>query len=151
VTDKPTPPGAGITQFLLMRTDPGEAAYFGVREKIADWQAATGKERGNPQPTERDNALYYWRKALMWGEPEQADRWLQRYYALGGTRQSATGAITRADPLGPVAKKDRMEFLRTLSPQDREMLDLANRWYRTTLRGEAPGSIGRSLRGRTAP
>jgi N12 class adenine-specific DNA methylase len=146
VTDIPNPPGSGITQFLLTRTDPGEAAYFGIRQKASDWQEAHGKERGMPNPTARDNSLYYWRKALEWGQEERADRWLARYYQMGGKKENARAAIKRAAPLKMLSEGDRGAFRRSLSPDDRQMLDLAERWYRHTLKGQAPGSLSRTPR-----
>jgi N12 class adenine-specific DNA methylase len=144
VTDKPNPPGSGYTQFLLMRTDPGEAAYFGLKQRVSDWQAKHGKERSNPDPTDRDNALYYWRKALEWGEEEKADRWLQRYYNLGGTRDLAKQSMKRAAPLRELSEHERRAFLRDLDPEGREMLELAKTWYARGLRATAGPSMGRT-------
>jgi hypothetical protein len=138
VTDKPIRPGNLATDLLLYRTDPGEAAYFRVREKAGDWLEQHNKGRKLGNPTEKENALYYWRKALQWGEPEQAERWLQRYYALGGTRSSAVGSIKRAHPLNVIAAHDRRAFVASLSAQDREALTLAEQWYQRTYRGVRP-------------
>lgn len=144
VTDKPNPPGSGYTQFLLMRTDPGEAAYFGLKQRVSDWQAKHGKERSNPDPTDRDNALYYWRKALEWGEEAKADRWLKRYYNLGGNRNLAKQSLKRAAPLRDLSEHDRRLFLRDLDPEGREMLQLAKTWYARGLRATAGPSMGRT-------
>lgn len=144
VTGKPNPPGSGYTQFLLMRTDPGEAAYFGLKQRVSDWQAKHGKERSVPTPTERDNALYYWRKALEWGEEDKADRWLKRYYNLGGTPANARQSIKRAAPLKELNEHDRRLFLRDLDNEGREMLTLAQQWYRRGLRATSGPSQGRT-------
>lgn len=138
VTDKPMRPGNLATDLLLYRTDPGEAAYFRVREKAGDWLEQQNKGRNLGNPTKKENALYYWRKSLQWGEPEKAERWLQRYYALGGTRKSAVGSIKRAAPLSPIAVHDRRRFLASLTPEERESLTLAEQWYQRTYHGVRP-------------
>lgn len=144
VTDKPNPPSSGYTQFLLQRTDPGEAAYFGIKQREADYLAKEGKERSDPNPTERDNTLYYWRKALEWGEEAKADRWLHRYFALGGTRESAQQSIKRARPLKDLSQRDRSAFIRSLDGEGRDMLKLANAWYLRGLRATSGPSVGRT-------
>jgi N12 class adenine-specific DNA methylase len=144
VMDKPLPPGSAYTQFLLMRTEPGEAAFFGLKEKVSDWQEAHGKERSNPNPTERDNALYYWRKSLEWGEEEKADRWLKRYMALGGTRENARASVKRQRPLSELTEDDRRAFLSAMDADTRAMLLMATEWYNRGLRATSGPSMGRT-------
>jgi N12 class adenine-specific DNA methylase len=151
VTDRPLPPSSrGLNGFLgtlVYSTDPGEAAYWHVKDRVQQFQRKAGKPgAGGNDPSDRSDALLYFRMAARWGDEAAAQRWLQRYYALGGTRKTIRGSIKKADPLGALGH-DRRAFLRSLSPQEREAVALARRWYRAQV--AAPMKAG--VRGQPLP
>jgi N12 class adenine-specific DNA methylase len=152
VTDKPVPPGGTGDLFLSMliyQTDPGEAAYYGVRDLVGKWNEAHGRERGVPNPTARDNAVFYWRQALKWNELEKADYWLGEYLKRGGTLEGAAASVKRAAPLGGLPVADRERFRRALSGEQQQMLEIAEAWYDLGL-GMAAGP-SRERMGRVLP
>lgn len=118
-------------------SDPGETAYYDIVKRVADWREKAGKEQPAIVPTDKANALYYYKQALKFGDIGAAERYLNRYYELGGTERGLGESIKRAHPLGMIAKKDRSAFLKTLSPEEMERYRLALRWYQETYRGEA--------------
>ena len=132
VTDRPIPRGRPLGGMVpALQTDTGEAAYYHVRELAGQYLERQGKGgRGATDPTERDNALYYWRKSLAWGEAERAERWRQRYLELGGTPAGMRQSLRRAAPLGFMSRVDRARFVSTLSEEDRRALEMADQWYR---------------------
>jgi hypothetical protein len=135
ITGQPMTPG-GVS--LLSQTiDPGEAAYYGIRQKAADFMAAKGKASDAPMPREIDNDLFYYRQAIKWGEPELAQKWLAEYYANGGTPVRARQSLKRSAPMESVPIRDRAAFLKSLDDDDRGMLEEAKRWYAEDLRAPA--------------
>lgn len=148
VTGKPTPAKGGwLERLVLYQTDPGEASYYAIRERGADFMEEHGHERGSTIPTERDNALYYWRKAVQWGDEEAAAKWLARYRELGGRGANAAASIERARPLSFMPARMRGPFVESLSAEEHAMLVQADAWWRRMYVEPA----GRSLRGEPAP
>ena len=142
VTGKPKRPRSkgpmGILEALLLyRIDPGEAAYFEIRQRAIDYLRDRGREVPSIQPTERQNALYYFRMAVQWGDEKAAERWLARYYELGGRPQDVKGSVSRAHPLGFMPVAERKRFIAQLSESDREILKQAEKWYRENYRQAA--------------
>lgn len=133
VSSKPKRPTSFVqTVFdalLLYRTDPGEAAYWEIRGAIVRWKRKRGDEPGGFVPTERSTALYYYKRALAWNDEEAAERWLQRYFELGGTVQGIEQSMRLSGPLGGIAQRDQAEFLESLTKREREMLRIANEWW----------------------
>jgi hypothetical protein len=122
-------------------SDPGETAYYDIVKRVIDWREQSGKESPGILPTDKANALYYYKQALKFGDLGAAERYLKRYYELGGTSRGLSESIQRAHPLGMIAKKDRGAFLRTLSPEELERYRLALRWYQETYRSEAAAEV----------
>ena len=134
VMNRPSPPGFAAN-LATYRTDPGEAAYFSVRERVARFQEQQGQERTDSSPTRKGNALYYAKQARRWGDRDRERYWMEQYRELGGTRESAEQSIARGEPLGSLKGEDQARFRRTLGPEERAELRQAERWYRRTYRG----------------
>lgn len=120
-----------LMSLISYTSDPGEAAYMTSRELVYNWIEKQGKERGAGEPTARSNALYYHKQAKRYGDAAQAERWLEKYYALGGTPKGVKQSVERSEPLGPISKNDRQTFLDSLSTKDRQILDRAEAWYQS--------------------
>jgi hypothetical protein len=133
------------TGTFIYKTDPGEAAYYQMQDKVTKWNDTHGNEaEGQGEPTERASALYYWRKAAQWGAEEQADRWLQKYYELGGTVDGAKRSAKGGDPLKRLKPHDRRAFQDSLDDSERRALDLARDWWREDRVEEAMASVRRT-------
>lgn len=140
VTGRPTPPtsaGGMMDLIITQRTDPGEAAYYLVREKATRWAKERGRTIGGGEPTERSNALYYFRQATKWNDEAAAKRWLDEYVRLGGTQKGMVQSLKMGHPLGMLNKDDDKLFLQALSEEDRAVLRLATEWYEK-LYGKSP-------------
>ena len=142
-TDKPLPKRPGVELFpgdpgigslassmLVYKTDPGEAAYWYARHKAIEWKKEhLGSEAPSIMPTERSNALYYYRRASMWGDDEAAAAWIKQYVKLGGTADGLLKSIRMAHPLAILTDEQEAAFLGSLSDVDRrEILD-GIAWY----------------------
>ena len=123
---------ADIKSLLVYDSDPGEQAYYDTRKTIFDWLDKKSIERPSGKPTKRSNALYYYRQALKFGDFKAAERYLKKYYSLGGTSRTLRGSIKRAHPLASIPVKDRFRFRQSLGPQQVKRLRLALDWYDRT-------------------
>ena len=117
------------SSLIYYRTDPQQAAYYRMRERVFDWLREQDIQAGSSQPTPRSNALFYWRQALRYEDPEAAERWYNRYIELGGTPKGVRQSIKRQWVLDAVPRRRRREFLATLSADETAMLKQADAWY----------------------
>lgn len=118
-------------RILFYVNDPREKAYNSIRSLSIKWMEDNVKNYEIPsgEPTERGNALYYYKQAVRFKDKEAADKYLARYKELGGTRQGLQTSIRNADPLAKVKKEYRRKFVESLSAADRERLETARKWY----------------------
>jgi hypothetical protein len=117
---------------VLYTTEPGVQAYYDTRKKVFDWKDKHGFESGGGTPTKKGNALYYYRQALKYGDLNAAEKYLHKYYELGGTRTGVRQSMRMAHPLAGIKKTDRYQFRQDLSPKDSKRLEMALNWYRQT-------------------
>lgn len=125
--------GALLGTMLTYQTDPGEAAYWDTRGMVYRYLSEQGEDGGGAVPTARANALYYYRRASAWGDEKAQEKWLQEYYKLGGRPDNVRQSIRRAAPLAVLPARHRRQFLVGLSQEDRDVLELAERWYQSTI------------------
>jgi DNA repair protein RadC len=146
ITGKPARPSHPIADLLVYRTEPGEAAYYGTQDLAERWLKKAGHERaGMGEPTERANALYYWKKAAQWGDDEAAARWYRKYRELGGTKKAARTSIRAGDPLRAIPHHLRGKFLRSLDARDRQMVEAARAWFKSDMRAPARRALSRGV------
>lgn len=124
--------GGDIQNKLYWNVDPKESAYYAIREKVNKFNELKGYVHRQSRPSEKSNALYYYKQALRWADLEMAEKWLNEYYEMGGTYQGAQSSYTLTMPTGGLRKKDKSEFYRTLSKEDKVLLNTASKWYRQT-------------------
>lgn len=140
VTGKPSPPGNWVDRTFFYRTDPGEAAYFDMKSRVAKYLDEHDKPRSSAEPTEKGNALYYWKRSVQWGDSAAAKKWEGEYRRLGGTGRGMKQSISMSEPLGGISKKDRGQFRAQLTPAERDVLDMANTWYNRIYRPKRIGA-----------
>jgi hypothetical protein len=135
-----------LKSLLIYTSDPGEQAYYDVRNMVIEHKKKTGDERPSGRPTNKGNALYYYRQALKYGDFEAAERYLVKYYEYGGKRTGIKASIKRAHPLSGIKKMQRRSFRKDLSPAEQKTLERAIEWYDKTYR--QPGSRDIRIRAR---
>lgn len=135
VMGRPTPPASGpIGQlsdwFLTMRVDPEESIFWNIRGRVSDYKKKMGKSTGGTDPTEKSNTLFYYKQAIRWGNQEAAERYLRQYKEeFGGTDKGLQQSLDRTHPLGQLAKSDWPEFIKQLTPDERDQLKVAIGYY----------------------
>lgn len=138
ITGRPKPPTDPSTMGTLAdwtfayRTDPGEAAYWNARSNAFEYGRKAGKGSGAGEPTERGNALYYYKQAVKWGDKEAAARYLKEYFTLGGSEKGMEQSIRMGHPLGSIAKKNQQEYIDSLSKDQKDELAAAIKFYEGT-------------------
>jgi TPR repeat protein len=114
--------------------NPGETAYYGAREMVGRFLEDRNIERPFHEPTDRSNALYWYKTAIKYGDAKAAERYLNKYKDLGGTMKGLKISVDRAHPLAALPNKYRTKFLNELSQEDRETVKRASRWYKETFK-----------------
>jgi len=136
LTHKPRK-GSMLERLVVQRSDPGEVAYWQVKQKVRDFLAEQGKDVPSGfDKSDRQLALYYHKKSLQFGDKENAKYWLNRYHKLGGTDEGIEKSLEKSEPLGGLSDDDEMAFLDSLTPKQRLELRRANSWYRRRMYSE---------------
>ena len=131
--------GKNLSKLLLQSSDPGEAAYYKIRGLVRDFNDKAGDvSSGGFTPTDKGNALYYFKQSLKYGDMEAAERYLRDYVDLaGGPKKASKGlkiSIKRAGPMGGLKKRDREAWLKTLTQAELKTLKVSRDWFKTTYR-----------------
>ncbi|MGE0161346.1 MAG: strawberry notch C-terminal domain-containing protein [Gemmatimonadales bacterium] len=119
-----------VSGLVVYQHDPDEASYWSARGLAQDWLEEQGSAGGGGgRPTRRDNALYYYKTALRWGDEDAATKWRERYFELGGTDRGMAQSIRMSHPLGLVSQEKRSAFLESLDAEDRQLVERAVAWH----------------------
>ncbi len=115
---------------FVYRRDPGEMAYNDAKGMAYDWlERARGQGGGGVPSSPRSQALRLYRMAIKYGDDDAANRALDAYEAAGGTARGFATSIRRQHPLGPIAARDRQEYIDSLTPEQLETLERAEQYY----------------------
>jgi hypothetical protein len=129
---------SGATDILLSlltySTDPGEAAYYTVRNMASEWQKEQGEDPGSFKPSARANALYYHKQAIKYGDKELAEKYLARYMAMGGSEEGIEKSIEASHPIGFMSKLDKASFVMGLKGEELDVYKRSVQWYSKTYR-----------------
>jgi N12 class adenine-specific DNA methylase len=120
--------------------DPGEMAYYKARDLARTYLEDKGIDQPAHDPTDRSNALFYYKQAIKWGDAEAAERYLKKYKELGGNAKGLKISVQRAHPLASLPKRDLVKFLNRLDEQERETVKRATRWYKETYKQRRAGA-----------
>ncbi|OEU68461.1 MAG: hypothetical protein BBJ57_07225 [Desulfobacterales bacterium PC51MH44] len=142
MTGKPIRGGGSVGAWLMndiialgvYTSDPGEAAFWNIKKVAYDYLDKIDVEKPRITPTNKSNAMYYYKRALKYGDLKAAEKYLKKYVDLGGTRRGMNTSIRYSSPLGMMTKKRRRNFLKTLSEQDQRTLRIAEAWFEETYR-----------------
>jgi len=85
--------------------------------------------------TDKSNALYEARVALMNGDRERAVRWLRRYQQAGGNVRGLKASVAAQNPITRLPVKARKPFMDSLSSDQRSTFDKGVRYWRDHLAG----------------
>lgn len=124
----------GLKNLLVYESDPGDIAYQDTRQRVIQFLKKHGKEIPGGEPTERANALYYFKLAVRYGDREAADHYKQEYLQTGGKLQGIRKSIDKAHPLGLLPDNMRYKFRQSLRPEEERAFKDGLNWYKETYR-----------------
>lgn len=143
ITGRPQPPSDGVAgnlldSFVTARLDPDEAVYWNVRSTVSNFAEKLGKVSQSPDPTEKSNALFFYRQALKWDDEEAARRYLDKYTLISkaegkSDKEIAEGmkkSMQKSHPLSGLDSEKWGEYIRSINQEDRDQLLLAMRFYK---------------------
>ncbi len=135
-------PSKGLTDDLLKaivyKQSSGEQAYFKTFRIVDDYKEKNGESifQGY-SPTQKGNALYYFKKALYYNDKRAAKKWLEEYKKLGGTSEGFEKSVESSSPTRGLRGEIEDEFYRSLSEKDRNTVEKAMNWYETIYKSKA--------------
>jgi len=112
---------------LVSATNVGERTYFDMRKQVAEYLDKDPPSGGNI--SDRSNALYWYRKGVLYGDKGAEEKWKQRYYDLGGTDKGMEQSIKSSAPDAALNQHELSKYEASLSTSQKERLDLAREWY----------------------
>ena len=124
--------GKEVSGLLVYDNNPGEAAYYTMREKISEFLKDNDEDGPATEPSDKSNALYYYKKSLKMGDEKGTKFWFDKFRELGGTAKGYKSSMKKGILINSVPKELRGKWFDTLDSEDKEILDLANRWYMET-------------------
>jgi len=114
---------------FLREADPGEVAYNKAKRLEAEWQQKQGKPSDSSRPSAKSQALYNYKKALKYNQPDRAQAFLQDYRVAGGTMAGLQQSIRLSAPGGSIAEEDRLRFMMSLTVRERQVFQRGQRWW----------------------
>ena len=114
---------------LVYSNDPAERSYWNVKRMTYDYLDRVGIEKPSIEPTKKSSALYYYKQAKRFKDEKAAEKYLKRYIELGGTFKGLKRSFKMTAPLGGLTRKQRYPFLKTLSPEEKGQVEMAEEWF----------------------
>jgi len=131
--DKPT---RGYWQSWLQAVDysrnVGEIAFNNTMDRIRDFKESKGIEGAGTSSTPKSRVIREYKQALRYGDEQAAQAAMEKMRAQGVTSDDMEKSLIRSAPLAGLARKDRAEFLETLTPKEQEQVKAADEWYKDT-------------------
>lgn len=116
-------------------SDPGEIAYFNTKGLISKFLDKYQVQAQHMEPTDKSNALYYFKLAIKYKDKKAQEKYWNKYLALGGTPEGMAKSVMMANPLSALPDEAVRQFDAELSPADRETIKRALTWYQKTYFG----------------
>jgi hypothetical protein len=139
VAGKPRRPYfTNIEDAALYKSDPEEQAYYYMLNEKQKFQKKKGEESTLFFYTKKSNALYNWKLARKYGDKESMKKYIKEYFKLGGTVDGIEKSLSYMDPLYGIKDEDKLEFVKSLTKEDKAKMKLAMKYYEGTIKKKSP-------------
>ncbi|MDP4094842.1 MAG: helicase-related protein [Bacillota bacterium] len=126
----------GLPNLFIYKSDPEATAYQKTLDLKAQFETDTlGKSQTaayNQSP--KSNALYNYKLALKYEDGAAAEKFLQKYYDLGGTAKGLKTSLSSLDPLYGLSQDEQWQFYGSLTDKQFKDLQKAIDYYNDLLR-----------------
>jgi N12 class adenine-specific DNA methylase len=122
--------------FIAYRTDPKETAYYETLDNKRRYkETVEGKKEslGSYTPSDKSNALYYYKMSLRYKDKQSADKYLDEYLALGGTKKGYVESMQQLSPSYGIENEDK--FKASLDSSELAKFETAKKFYQEILSG----------------
>lgn len=145
--------GDEVMRAVIYKQSAGESAYFQTFRIVDAFKEKIGKQAFQGYtPSKKSNALYYYKKAVRYGDERAKKKWLKEYVALAKQQnpnlknrdivENIHNSIQSAAPLASLPRRYHKAFERSLSKEDRKVVARAMKWYQSIYSaGQSGGSI----------
>lgn len=120
-----------LTNIGIYSVDADEAAYFQTLDRVRQFQnTVLDKHFDGFAVTQRGRILQKIKTALRYNDNKALQQFLREYTQADGTKKGLQQSMKAMHPLHSLSKKEREQFLRWISPDDRKYLRKAERYFR---------------------
>lgn len=118
---------------------PMESSYW---QLVSDVYTYRGKRKGSSgisfSTSEKSMKIYYYKQALHYGDMEAADRYLEEYIMLGGTRRGYKQSMSFLNPLRGIRDDELEDFKKFMGKDADKKIEKAMNYYDKVLSVELP-------------
>ena len=130
ITGKPHDNMQELTRLFVYSQDADEAAYWQTLDRVRQFQTQVlDKHFDGFASTARGRILQNLKKALRYRDNAAIRRYLREYAQADGTKQGLKASMKAMNPLHGLNEKEKAQFMKWLSPDDRKYLRKAERYY----------------------
>jgi hypothetical protein len=142
---KPTPkdlPSKALLNAFVYEVDPKQTVYYATKDEMRHYKSKHGLSNWRPGRSDdeharaKSEALYNAKMAIRYEDPEATEKHLSEYFALGGKLSGVKSSLDNMAPLAQLPKKHRNKFKKSLDGEQLHQLELAEEFWKETLRGD---------------
>lgn len=129
-TGKPHDNLQELSKMFIYSQDADEAAYWQTLDRVRQFQnQVLDKHFDGFASTRRGRILQNIKKALRYKDGEAVRRFIREFHQADGTKQGLKQSMKAMDPLHGLSEKEKAQFLKWISPDDRKYLRKAQRYF----------------------
>ena len=129
-------PSKGYTDsfknFFIYESDPLQSADIEIRQLKDEYLKNIGKKTEGFWLSERGDALYNMKAAARYGDKEAYEKYMHKYFTLGGTERGIRDSMSRIHPLAGLTAEDKEGFVSSLDDNGKEKLRLSLKYFDET-------------------
>lgn len=123
-----------IKSLFIREIEPGLGNFMDSKKLVRQFLSDKGKLKithqvGFETKPDKEQALLNLSQALRHEDEELSDFYFRRYVLSGGEKKELERDFKAGEPLGALSSNEKIEFLKTLTPEQKEVFSSASKWY----------------------